>query len=270
MTLIPRFRNFLALVLILVTGSLALGADSPVIDRIVKSGVLKVGMSGNQAPMNTRSRTGQLIGFEVDLANMLTAVMDVKLQIVVKPFPDLLPALEAGEVDIVMSGMTITAERSAKVSFVGPYMVSGKSILTKSKTLAAAQAAKDINQANLTIVVLENSTSQSYVEKYIPEVKLVTSKDYSSAVKMVLDNKADALVADMPVCMLSVLQYPDQDLVTLDKPFTIEPLGMALSANDPQFLNLIENYISTLEGMGLMDQLRIKWLEDSSWIAALP
>lgn len=211
-----------------------------------------------------------MIGFEVDLANMLTTVMDVKLQMVVKPFPDLLPALEAGEVDIVMSGMTITAERSAKVSFVGPYMVSGKSILTKSKTLAAAQAAKDINQANLTIVVLENSTSQSYVEKYIPEVKLVTSKDYSSAVKMVLDNKADALVADMPVCMLSVLQYPDQDLVTLDKPFTIEPLGIVLSANDPQFLNLLENYISTLEGMGLMDQLRVKWLEDSSWIAALP
>jgi polar amino acid transport system substrate-binding protein len=220
--------------------------------------------------MNAKSRTGQLIGLEVDLANVLAAAMKVKLEPVVKPFGQLLPALKAGEVDIVMSGMTITADRTADVSFVGPYMVSGKSILTKSKTLAAADETGDINRANLKIAALQNSTSQSFVERNLPQVTLMVAEDYDSAVEMVVDGRVDALVADMPVCVLSLLRYPGEDLVTLNQPLTIEPIGMAIPAEDPQFLNLMENYFRALEGIGLTNELRRKWLEDGSWIAALP
>jgi polar amino acid transport system substrate-binding protein len=263
-------KSISSLVILSIVCLTGLASDSPVLDRVTKQGVLRVGMSGDQAPMNAKNRTGQLIGLEVDLATLLAAAMDVRLEPVVKPFGQLLPALKAGEVDIVMSGMTITAERTASVSFVGPYMVSGKSILTKSKTLAAAKEAVEINKANLTVTALENSTSESFVKKHLTDVKLVTSTDYDTAVKMVIDGQADALVADMPVCVLSLLRFPGADLVTLGQPFTIEPIGMAISAEDRQFLNLLENYFRALEGLGIMQQLRAKWLEDGSWIAALP
>ena len=129
--------------ILILAGNLTLAASSPVLDRIASNGVLKVGMSGDQAPMNAKSRSGQLIGLEVDLANILASAMGVRAELVVKPFPELLPALKAGEVDVVMSGMTITADRSADFSFVGPYTLSGKSILTKSRTLAASDEAGD-------------------------------------------------------------------------------------------------------------------------------
>jgi len=271
MKLINRFRFLPVLLLVsMLFGGLAFSADSPVLDRIATNGVLKVGMSGNQAPMNAKSRTGQMMGLEVDLANILASAMEVKVELVVKPFPELLPALQAGEVDVVMSGLTITAKRSAEVSFVGPYTLSGKSILTKSTILAAADEVGDINKETLTVTALQGSTSQTFVEKHLPQVKLVTSQDYDSAVKMVLDDQADALVADMPVCVLSLMRYPQANLVTLNTPLTIEPIGIALPAGDAQFLNLIENYYRTLEGMGVMQQLRKKWLEDGSWVAALP
>lgn len=266
---LPRLLPIFLLASVLL-GGLAFSADSPVLDRIATSGVLKVGMSGNQAPLNAKSRTGQMMGLEVDLANILASAMEVEVELVVKPFADLLPALHAGEVDIVMSGMTITAKRSANVSFVGPYTLSGKSILTKSKALAAADEAGDINKQTLTVTALQGSTSQTFVEKHLPQVKLVTSQDYDTAVKMVLDGQADALVADMPVCVLSVMRYPGEDLVTLNSPLTIEPIGIALPAGDAQLLNLIENYYRTLEGMGVMQQLRKKWLEDGAWLPALP
>ena len=48
-------------------------------------------------------------------------------------FGVLLPALQAGKVDMVLSGMTITPDRNLKVAFVGPYFISGKAILTKIK-----------------------------------------------------------------------------------------------------------------------------------------
>lgn len=114
--------------------------ESPVLARIVETGKIRVGMSGDQAPLNVRSKSGQLIGLEVDLANLVADALDVEVEFVTKPFPELLPALNAGDVDIVMSGMAITAKRSLDAVFVGPYMLSGKSILTKSPELAEPRA----------------------------------------------------------------------------------------------------------------------------------
>jgi ABC-type amino acid transport substrate-binding protein len=55
--------------------------------------------------------------------------------LVVKPFASLLPALQRGEVDLVISGVTITPERNARVAFAGPYFISGKSLLFKSRKI---------------------------------------------------------------------------------------------------------------------------------------
>ena len=245
-------------------------AESPVLQRIIENDTLRVGMSGDQAPLNAKDRSGEMMGMEVDLAMLLAAAFDVELKIVQKPFPELLPALEAGEVDVIISGMSITPERTTKVSFVGPYVMSGKSILTKSRLLAGAQDATDIDAATIKLVTLANSTSESFVKKYIPKAQLVTTSDYDAGVQMVLKDQADAMVADMPACLLSVLRYPQQDLATLAQPFTLEPIGIALPANDPQLQNLLENYLGAIEGTGILEALRAKWFEDPSWVAALP
>lgn len=210
------------------------------------------------------------MGLEVDLANLLGNALGVKTQFVKKPFPELLSTLKAGDVDVVISGMAITAQRSIDTAFVGPYMISGKSILTNSKALAAAEEAGEINRANLKLVALANSTSEEFVKLNLPEAQLVTTKDYDSAVNMVLNDEVDAMVADMTICLLTMLRFPDKGLATLSEPLSLEPVGIALSASDPQLRNLLENYMAAFEGTGILDKLRKKWLEDGSWIAALP
>ncbi len=57
---------------------------------------------------------------------------------------------------------------------------------------------------------------------------------------------------------------------TLERPLNIEPFGIAISKDDPQFLNLVQNYLDAYGKTGVMTKLRKKWLEDNSWIAALP
>jgi len=245
-------------------------SDSPVLDRVVDFKVLKVGMSGNQPPMNSNSRSGQLIGFEVDLARALANSMGARLEIVTMPFGDLLEALDKEKVDMVMSGMAITAARSRNVSFVGPYMMSGKSILTKSTLLARATAPGEFNRAELKLAALENSTSEIFVQTAAPEATLVRVKDYDAAVDMVIAGEVDALVADMPICVLSVLRFPNAGLATLQSPLSIEPFGIAVSREDRQFAELVDNYLDTFGKMGMLNQLRKKWFEDKSWIAALP
>ena len=125
-------------------------------------------MSGEQAPLNMVSRSGELIGYEVELARMLAVSMGVTPRFVQIPFPRLLESLEAGEVDLVMSGMTITPKRNSRVAFVGPYYVSGKSVLTKSRTLAAVEETEDLNLPSFRFAALGDSTSEEFVKRLAP------------------------------------------------------------------------------------------------------
>ena len=238
--------------------------------RVVDFRVLKVGMSGSQPPMNTVNRDGAMMGMDVDLAKALAAAMRVQLEIKKMPFGELMEALEQNKVDMVISGMAITPERTEMASFVGPYMVSGKSILTKDSVLAKVSAMEEVNRDNLKLAALQNSTSASFVSTVAPQASLVEITDYDEGIKMLREDKIDGMVADMPICQLSVMRYPDAGFVTLERPLTIEPIGIAISKDDPQFLNLVQNYLDGFGKLGIMTQLQKRWFEDSSWIAALP
>ncbi|MEJ2193383.1 MAG: transporter substrate-binding domain-containing protein [Ignavibacteriaceae bacterium] len=239
-------------------------------NKILKSGELRVGASGSQPPFTMKSKDSQLMGYEVELAKLLTDAMNIKLKFVEKPFSELLPALEKGEIDVIMSGMTITPERNLKATFAGPYIVSGKSILAKSQRLSALDEMGEINRPTIRVAALDGSTSQRFVEKLAPKVKLVTTKDYETAVNLVMEDEVDIMVADYPICVLSILRHPDAKLATLETPLTIEPIGIALPPNAFQLHNLVENYLNGLQIGGVLQNLESKWFQDSSWLIRLP
>lgn len=251
-------------------GSAPAAEGSPVIARIVANGALRVGMSGNQPPLNFKSRSGRMMGLEVDIARGLSAMMGVEPRIVEMPFSELLGALEGGEVDLVISGVTITPARNMKVPFVGPYQLSGKSILTKSATLAKADDTSDLNQPTLRLAALSGSTSEEFVKAFLPKATLETTQNYDSAVEMLRKDEVHAVVADYEICALSAVRYPDDGLVTLSRPLTVEPLGIGVAPGDPLFLNLIENNVAALEASGLFEGLRGRWFESGGWVDQLP
>jgi polar amino acid transport system substrate-binding protein len=248
----------------------ASASASPVIDRILQRGELVVGMAGNMPPMNMTTKAGELIGYEVDLAKNMAAAMGVRAKMNVMPFAELLPALQSGKIDLILSNMTITPARNLKVAFVGPYFTSGKAFLTKIKTIALADEAADIDAKNTKLVALKGSTSQAFVEKAIPHATLITADDYDEAVKMVLEDKVHAMVADYPICVVSVFRYPDQGLLSVVTTLTYEPIGVGVQAGDPLLVNWVENFMGIADETGLLQELKEKWLLNADWLLKLP
>ena len=242
---------------------------SPVLDRIQQRGELIVGTMGNMPPLNMTSKDGEIFGLEPDLARLLAKAMDVKVKFVTKPFNELLPALQTGEVDMVLSGMTITPERNRKVAFIGPYFISGKAFLTKIKTIAYADEAKDANNPNTKIVTLKDSTSQAFAEAFLDKTTLFTTGNYDEAVDMVLQDKVHAMIADYPICVVSVFRYPEAGLLSIITQLTYEPIGIAIPANDPLLMNWTRNTLNNIEGSGILDELKLKWFARGSWLNKL-
>lgn len=241
-----------------------------VLDRISQRGVLVVGTAASMPPFNMTTKEGDVIGLEPDMAKLMAEEMGVKLRFEVIPFSELLPALEAGKVDLILSQMTITGKRNMKVAFVGPYFISGKSFVTKIKWIASVKDASQVDSPKTTMVALKGSTSQTFVEKEVPKAKLVLAKDYDEAVDMVLKGKVDAMVADYPICVLTVLRNPGEGLISVVTPLNYEPIGIALPGKDPLVVNWMENFLTTLEESGGLDLLKERWLTDSSWLKKLP
>ncbi|MFC1882538.1 transporter substrate-binding domain-containing protein [Thermodesulfobacteriota bacterium] len=242
---------------------------SPVLDRIQKRGELIVGTMGNMPPLNMTAKDGEIFGLEPDLARMMANAMNVKVKFVTKPFSELLPALRAGEVDMVLSGMTITPKRNMEVAFVGPYFISGKAFLTKVKTIALAKKTAEVNNPNTKIVTLKDSTSQTFAEAVLDKTTLYTTGTYDEAVDMVLKDKVQAMIADYPICVVSVFRYPEAGLLSVVTPLTYEPIGIAIPANDPLLMNWTTNTLNSIEASGNLDELRLKWFARGSWLEKL-
>lgn len=239
------------------------------IKSIVKNGEFRVGLTGNQPPYNMKNRSGELMGFEVDIAQAIANGMGVKLKMVEMPFPELLPALKSGKIDAIMSGMAVTAMRNAEVLFAGPYTVSGKSILAKSSMIDKLKGSEAANNENYSISCLKGSTSEAFAKANMPKAKIKTVSNYDEGIAMVLNDEVDAMVADFPICVITVMRNQDKDLVTLDGPMNIEPIGMAIPAGDIHFHNLVENYLEALDLAGALQAFNEKWIKDGSWLVNL-
>ncbi|MFI5317622.1 MAG: transporter substrate-binding domain-containing protein [Myxococcota bacterium] len=251
------------------------GCDRPAapplrIQRILKSGELRVGTSADTPPLAMRDREGKLMGLEVDLVQALGENMNVKVRFVEMPFAQLIPALERGDVDLVAAGMTITPERNARVAFAGPYYVSGNTLLARKRELAETDDPAQLDDPKLSFAVLDGSTSASFVRAHLPKARIVAVRDNDAGVKALLAGEVDGMISDLQVCTIARWRHPDAGLYVRHAPFTTEPLGLALPPDSMLFLNLVANYLKTLEETGELAQLKAKWLGDGAWLERLP
>jgi polar amino acid transport system substrate-binding protein len=241
-------------------------SSSPVMDRILSRGELRVGISGDMPPMNLVTKDEKIIGMDVDVALMIAEALGVRLNVQRIDFNGLLPALESDRIDMIISNMTMTPDRNLKAAFVGPYFISGKAFLTKRSSIAQAKGLPDVNSPQYTFVALKDSTSEAVIRKGAPQAKLLTAGTQNDAIQMVVDGKADAMIADFSICAVAVLRKPEAGLVSVVAPITYEPIGIAVPKGDPHLLNWLGNFLQSLEKAGYMKELRQKWFGQPTWL----
>jgi len=237
------------------------GADST-LDTVIDRGRLVLGTSGNMPSMSFFDANGKVTGFDIDLARLMASIMEVKLEIRVMPFDQLLSALESGDVDIVISNMTITPRRNLRVAFVGPYMTSGKCVVTKDAALAKGENRGDLNTDETSLAVLSGSTSADFARELLPNASLIKVQDYDEAAMLVKEDKADGMLTDYPICMATLKTHKDAGFVSVLSLLTYEPIGIALPANDAQFINFTENMLERLDKTNAFEELSKRWFGD--------
>ena len=250
-----------------------LGADAAnreVLHEIIDRGTLRVGTSGTQPPLTMKNQRGDLIGLDIELAQALADAMQVDLELVETPFAELLPDLEAGRIDLVISSLTITPARNARVAFAGPYMISGSSLLSRADLIDSLAEASAMNAAERSWAALRGSTGEALILDLFPLATYVPVEDAGAAVAQITSGEIDGLFADVPFVQFQLARNPGLGLASLPAPFTTEPLGVALPPNSPLFANLVQNYLNTLDYTGELMQLKMHWMSAGDWLSEMP
>lgn len=261
--LLRRYGMLVSLLVITAGSTATLAADgTPVMTRIQKSGELVLGTSANMEPMTFKKSDGTLAGMDINLAELMASAMDVKLVMKIMPFDELIPALHSGKVDMVISNMTINPSRNMQVAFVGPYLTSGKCVVTKEDTLAKADEAEDLDIKDISLVVLKGSTSETFVRTLMPNAAVRTIQNYQEGADMVTSGKVSGMLTDLPVCLATIKNNPDAGFVTVVSLLSYEPIGIAVPGDDPLFINWTENFLERITQTALLDLLAVKWFGD--------
>jgi polar amino acid transport system substrate-binding protein len=259
MNLLLRFIFIISSFSLVALGNAHAAEGSPVVSRIQESGKLVVGTSGTMPLMSEKLMTGELAGFDIDMAKAMAETMGVKLELKALPFEELIPALENGKVDMVISNMTMTVERNMRVAFAGPYFVSGKCLVTKEQDIAKADEPDDLKEKDASIAVVKGTTSENFVKELLPETRRVPVENVDKGINMVSKGEVNAFLTDFPICLSVMKRFPDSGFQSVVSLLTYEPIGIALPANDPLLLNLTENFIERADQVGLIKGLGLKW-----------
>jgi polar amino acid transport system substrate-binding protein len=170
---------------------------------------------------------------------------------------------------MIISSMTITAERNLRIAFVGPYFISGQSILTTKAAAMGISSPADVNKAGFSIAVPRGTTTEMIAKNMLPKADRVPAASTDEALKMLVDGKVKAMMADFPFVTVEAIRYRDKGLVS-KQPLTSEPLGIAVRPNDPLLVNFLENLLGTMRGNGLLNALTQRWFKETDWMADLP
>lgn len=230
-----------------------------------ESNTLRVGMDLRYPPFETRDSDGNPHGISVDIATAFGEHLGQAVEIVDTNFSSLIPALNAGDIDVIIASMSRTPERAKAIDFSDTYLYF-KIISLVNRDYANAN---NITQDSTTSDLIANETTRftgitGQVSANLPQslgfdVEITTTLE--SAVLNVVQGSSDVLMMSAFPVTRGHMAHPDNTIVVWD-PFESSPIAMGVRNDSLELLEQANEFIAAMaEPGGLYDELSNKWDE---------
>ncbi|MFU2210604.1 transporter substrate-binding domain-containing protein [Solidesulfovibrio sp. C21] len=229
--------------------------------KIVQRGTLVVGMELKFWPFEYVDKEGKPVGFDVDIAKTLADRLGVKLEIKDMEWTGLIPALTAGKIDLIISGISGTLERAKSITFTSPYFTTGLCALLSTKKAGDVKSVEALNAPGRVLAVKTGTTADLVATKKFPKATINRYQDETSCVQEVVAGRADAFFYDQISIAKHHKQNPEATKAILT-PFTYEPFCIALQKGDFDWWQWLEMYLATIKADGTLDALHAKYFKD--------
>jgi cyclohexadienyl dehydratase len=244
------------------TMSAAPGADSSRLATIAKRGTLEVCTTGDYKPFSFHDpKTGEYEGIDIDMAHSLAKALGVKPVFVKTTWGHLLDDATGGRCDIAMGGISITLPRQKKGSFSIPYLVDGKTPITRCENVSKFETLAEIDRPGVRAIVNPGGTNESFARAHFKHATIVDYPDNVTIFQQIVDGKADLMVTDATETRLQHKLHPELCAVHPDKPFTFSEKGYLMPQGDAAYQDFVDQWLHIMLADGGYRGISDRWLK---------
>jgi ABC-type amino acid transport substrate-binding protein len=221
--------------------------------------VLRVGITAESPPLIFK-QNHKITGLEADFARELAQYLGKTLRFVELEWEDQIPALLDNRIDIIMSGMSVTALREVRIAFSVPYFESGQMALIRRQDAARFSTGFFSLVTSSAIGALKDTTGAFFVETRFSSVRKKLYTNIDDAVKDLIDKNIDMFIYDAPMVLYLASENESKGLTVLFALLTKEPLAWGVRKDNVELLESADKFLQTLNKEGKLNKMIKYWI----------
>jgi cyclohexadienyl dehydratase len=214
-----------------------------VLDAVLANGEIKVCSTGDYRPFtHLDDATGRWDGIDIDMAGDLAAKLGVRLTLVKTTWGTLLDDLSR-TCDIAMGGISVTTDRAKRAFYSDPYLVDGKTPITRCENAGRFQTLEQINQPGVRAVVNPGGTNEKFADSNLTQATILRHPDNNTIFEEILAGRADLMITDATETRWQQQQHPELCAVHPDAPFTFSEKAYLLPRGDVVLKEWVDGWL---------------------------
>ena len=238
------------------TANSAATDGSSALQEIKDSGKLIVGTSADYPPYEwhlVQDGEDKIIGFDIDIAQVLADELGVELEVLDMDFDGLIPALSTGKIDMIIAGMNPTEERKQSVDFTDIYYTQKDALVIKSEDAEDIQSENDLKKASL--ATQKATIQEAYLLENFPDAALQSVPKWNTAILSLVTGKVDAVLMVETVAKQYVEQNEGLEIAGFDVASTPNESAIAVAKDNEDFLDAVNDILDEMEDSGKIEEL---------------
>ncbi len=224
--------------------------------RIQEKGEITIGVKYDVPPFGFKNpQTDAVEGFDVDLGRRIAERLGVEPKFIEAVSDNRIPFLKDGTADLILSTMTITAERDLEIDFSEPYFIArGRILVPQGSDIAGVD-----DLAGKRVCTALGSTYEETLKKEAPKADLRLVDSYSECLELVQNKAVDAVSTDDVILTGMIIQDDSLQLVEGEE-LTTEPYGAGIKEGDKELKRVVDEVIDEWKTGGGWQETYQKWV----------
>ena len=238
----------------------ALAAAAFISAQAADQKVLRMATESSYPPFEfVETKTGETVGFEIDLLRGIAERIGRKLEIVPMGFDAIIPALLTNTADVGMAAITITPERQKRLAFTDSYYVSGLSVLIRAADKATITKVEDLNNRTICAQI---GTSGHMRAQQVPGAKVKAFNNVSETFLELSNKGCDAVIGDRPVNSYFLMSRPQtaKDFYHMPVMLNTELFGIAAKKSNKALVEEMNAAMKAMRADGSYGRMYKKWV----------
>jgi ABC-type amino acid transport substrate-binding protein len=228
---------------------------STTLGKIQEKGEITIGVKYDVPPFGFENpQTNEVEGFDVDLGRAVAEKLGVEPKFIEAISDNRIPFLQDGTADLILSTMTINAERVMEIDFSDPYYVANGRILTK--TDSPIKGLEDL--AGKKVCTALGSTYEETIREQAPKADLKLVDSYSECLELIQNGAVDAVSTDDVILTGMIIQ--DDTLHLVGDELTVEPYGAGIKKGEKQMVDFVNQVFDEYKQDGRWQKTYDKWV----------